>query len=1109
MLTHWLALRVLDSAAPNALAGAAAGSATVTGDLTAPQSAALAGGVTATSTVTGTLAPTNALRIDGQADALKLSTISGATFTMIAWVRLVVDRNTFSCVLSYESNAVGQYNQLATDADGTSLVLFDYLGLTLAVGTLVPDTWHKVGFSVSGTTVRAWFGTQGTPGVTAVTGTVATVASPDYQGIGSSLFNEWFNGRMSGARVWNAALSDAEVATEFTSASAVRTSNLLGDWLQPAITAGTVTTGLSGANLVQGPPGTPAYTLEAAPNLDPGPAQLAGAVVATATVVGDLTAPSGSMAGVAAGAATVAGALTIGVRFAGAVSATSTVTGTLAGALAYAAVDWQPGTAPTTGTGFNLSGVFPELDWGTGEGLGVKDNSGDGELLFFAWDWTNHRPILIKSGNNGDTWSLIAPTGSWGAGGANAFGTGAADLYLRGCEQTSDGVVHLVGGVNAYGTVWYVRLTLTRTSGAVTGFSQDVAFQTPIPAFTEKGLQILAIRDDANTERLAISSEWVNSGIAHYLSISSGIAPTANTDFKNLAGTANAATNVFTHTATGATDVPHEVTTHLVQIGSGPDLWLVSGPTLAERAVVNPWDLQFVKIPSNGSTTWGSIGSWTSIVGSDSTSAPQLLSVTTDSNECFVFHLDPTRGLQVTSFNSSGAMTHLVSPRGSRPALDGTQHMTGYGAIAVNDDGRMWLIANVATQAATNLQFASWFWSGTGWTRHDDADVGSGNLDPYNSWGNWVVRRWSEGLASFHLGNDIPPSELWAVTVRGGALSTAIEIAGAVAAGSTVAGALTTSIRLAGSVAATSTVVGALTTGISLAGGVTPSSTVAGALSTAIQLAGAVSASSSVAGALLTGIPLAGAVSASSTTTGALSTAIQLAGTISASATVTGALAGGAAALAGAVTATATVTGALSTGIPLAGSVSAAATVAGALSTSIRVAGAVSATASVAGALSTAIALAGSVTPSSVVTGALTTGTAFAGTVAASASVVGALSTSIRLAGTVAASSSVVGALGAAAAALAGSVSASATVAGSLSTSIALAGAAGGAASVTGSLATSIRLAGAVSASSSVAGSLASLVARYALPGEYATCEVSGAYVLATTTPPTVSVTVI
>lgn len=841
-----------------------------------------------------------------------------------------------------------------------------------------------------------------------------------------------------------------------------------------------------------------------------------------------------------------------------------------AAALSYATVDWQPGTSTTPGTGFNLSSVFPKLDWGTGEGLGVKDNSGAGELLFFAWDYTNHRPLLLKSADNGDTWSFVTPTGSWGAGGANAFGTGAADLYLRGCEQTSDGVVHLVGGVNAYGTVWYVRLTLTRTSGAVTGFSQDVAFATPIPSFTEKGLQILAVRDAANTERIAISSEWVNGGIAHYISIASGVTPTANTDFKNLAGTANAATNVFTHTATGATDVPHEVTTHLVQIGSGPDLWLVSGPTLAERAVDNPWDLQFVKVPSNGSTTWGSIGSWTSIVPSDGTSAPQLLSVTTDADECFVLHLDPTRGIQITSFNSSGTMTHLVSPRGSRAALDSTQHMTGYGGIAVNDDGRMWLIANVATQAATNLQFASWFWNGTGWTRHDDADVGSGNLDPYNSWGNWVVRRWSEGIASFHLGNDIPPSELWAVTVRGGALSTAIEIAGAVAAGSTVAGALTTSIRLAGSVAATSTVVGALTTGISLAGGVTPSSTVAGTLSTGIPLAGSVAPSSSVAGALSTGIPLAGSVTPSSVVTGALTTGIALAGAVSASATVTGSLAGGAAALVGVVSATSTVAGALSTGIPLAGAVSASATVAGALSTGIPLAGAVSAGATVAGtlttgiplagavsaasavtgalttaiqlagsvaasatvagalaggaaalaggvaaaatvvgALSTGIPLAGSVSATATVAGALTTGTAFAGTVAASASVVGALSTSIRLAGTVAASSSVVGALGAAAAALAGSVSASATVAGSLSTSIALAGAAGGAAAVTGSLATSIRLAGAVSASSSVAGSLASLVARYALPGEYATCEVSGANVLATTTPSAVSVTVI
>ena len=1050
----------------------------------------ISGSVVATSTVAGALAPTNALRIDGQADALKLATLSGANpFTMLAWARLVVDRNTFSCILSLDAVGTSTYNQLCTDADGTTLKLFDHVSLALTVGTLVPDTWHKVAFSVSGTSASAYFGTQGTPGVSKVTGTIANVTTPDYQGVGSSGYNEWFNGRIAGARVWNAALSDAEVAAEFRSATAVRTANLLGDWLQPGITAGTEKVGLSGADLVQGPAGTPAYTLESSPELDPGPAQLAGAVVASSSVVGALTAPGSTMAGAVAATSTVTGALTTAIQLAGVVTATATVAGSLGAPLTYATVDWQPGTAPTTGTGFNLSGVFPELDWGTGEGLGVKDNSGNRELLFFAWDWTNHRPILIKSTDNGDTWSLIAPTGSWGAGGANAFGTGAADLYLRGCEQTSDGVVHLVGGVNAYGTVWYVRLTLTRSGGAVTGFSQDVAFATPIPSFTEKGLQILAIRDDANTERIAISSEWVNSGIAHYLSISDDITPTANTDFKNLAGTANAATNVFTHTATGSTDVPHEVTTHLVQIGSGPDLWLVSGPTLAERAVDNPWDLQFVKIPSNGSTTWGSIGSWTSIVPSDGTSAPQLLSVTTDADACFVFHIDPTRGLQITSFDSTGAMTHLVSPRGSRPALDGTAHMTGYGAISVNDDGRMWVLANIATQSATNLQFATWFWNGSSWTRHDDADVGSGDLDPYNSWGNWVVRRWDEGIASFHLGNDIPPSELWAVTVRGGAFSTSAALAGAVSAAATVTGALTTSVRFAGAVAATSAVAGALTTGINLAGGVSAAAAVAGALTTGIALAGGVVASSTVAGALTTGIALAGSVAPSSTVTGALTTGIALAGAVTASSAVAGNLDSGAA-LAGAVAASSTVAGALTTSIRLGGAVSASSAVAGALSTGIPLAGAVSAAATVAGALSTSIRVAGAVSASSAVTGALSTAIRVAGAVSASSSVTGALTTAIQLAGVVAATATVTGALGAPSAALAGSVTASAAVTGSLTTGIPLAGSVSSTAAVAGALTTGIALAGSVSASSSVSGSLGVLVVRYALPGEVATCGV-------------------
>jgi hypothetical protein len=211
-----------------------------------------------------------ALRMDAVADSLKLGTnpTSSTSYTALGWAKIRVDRNNYSGIFVVENSGASQFQELMTDVDGTSLKVFDHVGLNLTVGTMVVDTYHKVAISVSGTTVSAYFGTMGTPGLTKVTGTIGAVTTIATFGIGSSSVSEWLNGLVEGVRVYNAVLSDSEIALEFTSKTAVRTSNLLVDTIPPGITSGNELVSLTGSNLLQFVAGTPAYTLEGGPVLD-------------------------------------------------------------------------------------------------------------------------------------------------------------------------------------------------------------------------------------------------------------------------------------------------------------------------------------------------------------------------------------------------------------------------------------------------------------------------------------------------------------------------------------------------------------------------------------------------------------------------------------------------------------------------------------------------------------------------------------------------------------------------------------------------------------------------------------------------------------------------
>lgn len=242
-------------------------------------------------------AANRALLIDGEQDVLQLSTRSNINaVTMLGWAKLVSDTNDFGGIFTMEEGPGHSdgFNELIVDSNGTTLAVYDHNGGGTnrgTAGTMVVGTWHKVAIVFTSSTVfKTYFGTMGTPGTTEQTFTRLAIASNDYQGVGSSQFasTETFEGALQGVRVWNAALSKSEIEAEFTSATPVRTADLLKDGLRPDVTVATVLTNGDGADFVDGNGGgTPDYSLVEGPTLDPGTgytlAADSGAVAITGT----------------------------------------------------------------------------------------------------------------------------------------------------------------------------------------------------------------------------------------------------------------------------------------------------------------------------------------------------------------------------------------------------------------------------------------------------------------------------------------------------------------------------------------------------------------------------------------------------------------------------------------------------------------------------------------------------------------------------------------------------------------------------------------------------------------------------------------------------------
>jgi Concanavalin A-like lectin/glucanases superfamily len=145
---------------------------------------------------------------------------ASTVYSYVLWLYESVDRNDFSEIVSFGPND----NSLSTNADGTTLRIYP---LDFGATALTGSTWYAVGVVVNGANLDFYTGLaanaltkQSTSSYVATTPTILRIG--DYHGGGY-----WWNGRVAAFKLWQAALTQAEVEAELASYDAVRTSNLL------------------------------------------------------------------------------------------------------------------------------------------------------------------------------------------------------------------------------------------------------------------------------------------------------------------------------------------------------------------------------------------------------------------------------------------------------------------------------------------------------------------------------------------------------------------------------------------------------------------------------------------------------------------------------------------------------------------------------------------------------------------------------------------------------------------------------------------------------------------------------------------------------------------
>lgn len=175
-----------------------------------------------------------ALRFDALTDAASVSVsgLSGGAFTLTGWVVLATDRNTYCGIASLESSG-GPAVALSTKVDGTTFTAWDNAGteagalgtISATVGVANP-VWYRFAVVQNAGTESLYIGTT-TGALTKGSKVQTNNTTPDKIVLGSTLFADFFDGRLASVKFHVGALSDDEIALELSQYRPVRSVGLI------------------------------------------------------------------------------------------------------------------------------------------------------------------------------------------------------------------------------------------------------------------------------------------------------------------------------------------------------------------------------------------------------------------------------------------------------------------------------------------------------------------------------------------------------------------------------------------------------------------------------------------------------------------------------------------------------------------------------------------------------------------------------------------------------------------------------------------------------------------------------------------------------------------
>lgn len=143
----------------------------------------------------------------------------------MGWFRIVVDTNNFATFFSFGDGAGNDYI-LQTDADGTTLIAFTP-GFAPITGSALPvGQWFHLTFRNQGagaTDMEAFL-----DGISDIVTTSSAAPTSSLWEIGQDPFDEPLNGNCADVKIWDDALSDAEILAEVNSWTPVRWDSLVG-----------------------------------------------------------------------------------------------------------------------------------------------------------------------------------------------------------------------------------------------------------------------------------------------------------------------------------------------------------------------------------------------------------------------------------------------------------------------------------------------------------------------------------------------------------------------------------------------------------------------------------------------------------------------------------------------------------------------------------------------------------------------------------------------------------------------------------------------------------------------------------------------------------------